>query len=619
MVKIDFNKKSENPFYGMSNTLEVYQQASKGMTISTSMLSKMWAEGTTKDKRALVLVVLFFIGDVTNRQHNILPKKVQKGGNSQREIFRDLIIPFIVQQTKDMDSDRLIELMVLISEYTVMDNIFAARVKTRKNTKAVITTINMIDVFGVDNVVAFANYIVQNGTDFQKLCLAKFLTRPRTSKRPGTTEMLPETTRLHSLREKVIAQVSKDQGWLVEEHPHNNLYRGFIEWRKQYNAGFESVLFSSGNINKLDKEEFLKFIDTMPSNARFRVRNRILFGADAEGKRKHVELAKWYTEWEKFKEDAQTEQRALESAIASGDDSPEAQVKLAEVKKKAKVNTGAISFTNMFKDIVNNSIDKLTVQPFLDKVNLPYNTLVFIDDSGSMRGGWGSNYPFTPQQFAAFMATICLMKNPDPMAKSLLGMFSNDLQMVVGVTKTADAPNSLLNGTTRVQPLKPLFDDTKHFLDNLRTMSQFLHANSRGYMTNVASIPDDLNRWVGGDPNKLEQIQRYLVWTLISDGNFNNLGGASSSLNDFFRKCENYFGYRPYVILIDVAGSTSQPITQFSGIDNVMMVPPNPANIEMLLTNFKDMDVYDVYTPLQSLFRSDRYDLVKDLSNKMGV
>ncbi len=60
-----------------------------------------------------------------------------------------------------------------------------------------------------------------------------------------------------------------------------------------------------------------------------------------------------------------------------------------------------------------------------------------------------------------------------------------------------------------------------------------------------------------------------------------------------------------------VARSTSQKITNFVGLDNVMMVPPNPANIELFLTNFKDMDAYDVYTPLISLSRSNRYAPVK--------
>jgi hypothetical protein len=44
-----------------------------------------------------------------------------------------------------------------------------------------------------------------------------------------------------------------------------------------------------------------------------------------------------------------------------------------------------------------------------------------------------------------------------------------------------------------------------------------------------------------------------------------------------------------------------------------MYIPSNPAQIEQFLTNFKDMDIFDVYTPLQSIFRSNRYDIVRSL------
>ena len=43
----------------------------------------------------------------------------------------------------------------------------------------------------------------------------------------------------------------------------------------------------------------------------------------------------------------------------------------------------------------------------------------------------------------------------------------------------------------------------------------------------------------------------------------------------------------------------------------MIYIPANPAQIEQFLTNFHDMDVFDVYTPLQSIFRSNRYDLIR--------
>ena len=100
----------------------------------------------------------------------------------------------------------------------------------------------------------------------------------------------------------------------------------------------------------------------------------------------------------------------------------------------------------------------------------------------------------------------------------------------------------------------------------------------------------------------------------------NNLRSPEASINDFFRKCENYFGFRPYIVAIDIINpryssyyynDLSRGSEKFSGIDNLMYIPSNPAMIEQFLTNFKDMDIFDVYTPLQSIYRSNRYELVR--------
>jgi len=83
-------------------------------------------------------------------------------------------------------------------------------------------------------------------------------------------------------------------------------------------------------------------------------------------------------------------------------------------------------------------------------------------------------------------------------------------------------------------------------------------------------------------------------------------------MNDFMMKCQRFFGFKPYIIAIDVSYNSSANIKRFQGIENFMYIPPNPAQIEQLLTNFKDMDIMDVYTPLQSLYRSNRYRLVQN-------
>ena len=101
-------------------------------------------------------------------------------------------------------------------------------------------------------------------------------------------------------------------------------------------------------------------------------------------------------------------------------------------------------------------------------------------------------------------------------------------------------------------------------------------------------------------------------------GEWNNLHSPEASINEFFRLCENYFGFRPYIVAMDIIGHNSWyspsnlKADRFSGIDNFMYIPSNPAMIEQFLTNFKDMDVFDAYTPLLSIYRSNRYQLVRE-------
>lgn len=606
---VEFNTKTVNPFYGMSNTLQIFQDAAKGLSISRKKLDGAWSEckGDT-DRLAVLISVLFSVGDVTARQHNAFEGKVESGGHAQRNVFRDQIVPFLVEKISSQNKATRLKLIGLVTEYTVMDNVLANRVVTKKGSSKVVNIVDMVSVFGEQDLATYAANIIRKGTVFQKTCLAKYLTRPRLSKRKGHKQLLPETKAIMLRRQSLIKRLSDLVKFPYTDNGSYIDFEGYYAWRKEFNKDFESVIFSTQSVRDLDKEEFLELLDKMPSDARFRTRNKVLFND------KWGHLKDWFQEWESFKEAKQKEQRELEALVASGDADEIDLAKLKQVKKDAKVNSGSVSFTQLFRDIVNGSVDRLKVQPFLDKVSLPYNSLVFIDDSGSMNSSWGSNsnYGFTPRQFAAFIATIVLSKNPDPDARNIVGLFSSTCRMANGVTSRNVRKNSIMNGSTINHNKVNLIDDKKHFLDNLRTFKQFLDANSSMRGTNVSSIPEGLNAWVNGDPNRLEEVRRFPVWTLISDGNFNNLGGASSSLNDFMRKCENYFGYRPFLILIDVAGSTSQDIVQFSGIDNVMMVPPNPANIEMFLTNFKDMDVYDVYTPLQSVFRSKRYAPIRE-------
>lgn len=435
--------------------------------------------------------------------------------------------------------------------------------------------------------------------------VAKFLTIPRLSKRTNHVKMLPETLEVMQNKAKFIAELSKLMNWEYSYSGNYANFKGYREWRKQYNQDLESVLFSTGKINEFDKEGFINWLDKLPASARFRVRNRILFTKD--NVLKYPKLKLWYEEWEKYKESKQEEQRVLEEKVRQGVATEEDKTKLTKVKKEAKVTTGAVNFKELYEDIGRNKVDNLKVESFIqNKVNLPYNSLVIIDDSGSMSGG--------PFNIASFIAAVCLYKNPDDDARNLVGMFNTNSHWYSFIDSKASSPNSIMRTRVAKTIDKPLIDPTKSFLENYNNVASFLKSKFRGGCTNISSIPEGLRNACNSNPEILDSLKNYPVWTIISDGEWNNLYSPEASINDFMRKCEQWFGFKPFIVAIDAVegwGWNSNNKSRFSGIDNFIYIPANPAQIEQFLTNFKDMDIFDIYTPLQSLHRSNRYELVR--------
>lgn len=607
-LTVHVNKKTDNPFYGMRNTLELYQNASKG-NVNEGMLDRCWSEVQgTKEGREMFFSLLFSIGDITARQHNIFKgKKVDNGGNSLREPFL-VIVEWL--RKKNYPQFRKFLFANLFNEYTSFDTLFTNRVKTTKKTAKVekVTSSFAGSPEQTNDLVDFVVAIIKGKNPSDKHLLAKFLTRPRMSKRKDHKRMLPET-RLNMLNKQMFLKELSEKASLpyVKKATHIE-FTGYINWRKEYLGELESIMFSSGKIKEFDKDSFKLWLDKLPASARYRVRCRLLDKAN-KCKVKWGSIGEWFLEWEKFKDTKQTEVRVVEEKVRMGTATAEEKAKLKEIQKEAKVSVGAVNFASMFTEIVTGTIDKLKVQPFLDKVKLDFNNLVFIDDSGSM-----SSYRVngvTAFDFAAFMATICLVKNPSDEGRSLIGFYSRDCRLYNTMSARADERSNSILRTSAKKVSESLIDGNLHFLENLKRMREFSHAMRTGNGTNLSSIPDCLHDQLKGDLTMTEQLQHFPVWTIISDGNWNNLPSPEASINDFMRKCENYFGFRPFIIAIDVASQSSANVSRFSGIENFMFVPPNPALIEQVLTNFKDMDIMDVFTPLQGMHRSNRYEPVR--------
>lgn len=93
-------------------------------------------------------------------------------------------------------------------------------------------------------------------------------------------------------------------------------------------------------------------------------------------------------------------------------------------------------------------------------------------------------------------------------------------------------------------------------------------------------------------------------------GDINSSFNAKASIQQFKDQMLNTFGWEPFIILIEITRWPTDA-RKFEGLENFLYINNNPAQIEQVLTNFKDIDMFDVYTPLLSMFRSNRYEPVR--------
>lgn len=602
---VTFNKKSENPFKGLRKCLEL----ANANHITEFMLDDAYAEVfMDKDKKALFYSIIFNIGDITNREHNIFRKnKVDGGGQAERENFYTCLNWMIktdyAQFVKFLNAG-------LFNEYTCFDHLFRNRISTVKNS----TTIN-----GQYHMLAnpqyredLANYVVSviNGNNpFNKTLVAKFLTLPRFGKRSGHSRMLPETYKVMKDKADFLALLSQKMGWDYQLTPTYCRFDGYRTWRKQYNSDLESVLFSTGKILEFDELEFKNWLNKLPSQARFRVKNRVTYSVKDKGSMdlKWPILKKWFAEWEQYKASMQEEQRKLEEKVRQGVAAIEDLEKLEKVKKEAKVTVGANNFKTIYEDICDGKIDWLKVESFLNKINLEYNNLVIVDESGSMTGA--------PYNFATFLASIMLVKNPDDFGRNMMFTFSHGCRLHSAINLESEGrPSNRFWGRceSRQIPSQPFVIPEKSFKENYKRIDSYM----RAAFASGGTYPETIATWFEQEfrtnPDLVDELKNYPVITIISDGDFSNSYGAKNAILNFQKVMERSVGFCPFIILMEVTGRSYTDARKFEGVDNFLWINSNPAQIEQVLVNFKDIDTMDVYASLQSMFRSNRYAPVRE-------
>ena len=272
------NVAKENPFYGKTALLALMQGATTTPN-PTSLMHNAWQECKgEKHLREAFFTIIFGIGDITNRQHNIFGRnQVENGGNSQRESFM-YAMQWILKNVPNQYYVFLQE--DLFRQYTCLFNVLATQVKTKKGSKTVVGVLNMLE--GVDlNILAdYLANLIRLSHPGEKSIIAKWLVNPRTSarqardkagNRTGKRDLLDTTKKLQNIRVELYTKLSERMGWEVQQHKYNKRFVGLNEWKKEWNGDLESVLFSEGKIVEMDEQQFAGWLNTLPSGARYRV------------------------------------------------------------------------------------------------------------------------------------------------------------------------------------------------------------------------------------------------------------------------------------------------------------------------------------------------------------
>jgi len=664
--------KSENPFYGSSKLLNMFQQLPKmgSAPIKTSIYSYLTAAydecSNDEQKKELFYTILFSIGDVNNREHNLFSvkkmKDVDQGGNSLRKAFfycLEWMLTFN-EETKN----QFYEFLPIISEYTNIENLFLHQLRTDRK-KGNVTEKLMLPI-DIEKVTSYIASVINNPrtTDISHTLWAKFLPRPDFSVRKRTKtvlkgreksvekitgkkleagqtfilrkELKPETKLKEQFEFNFISSLSKKLGWEIIKYPKNTKFKGLEEYKKKYLKMTEAHLFSSKEILNWDRDAIINWFNTLPSSARFRVQKRI-FNLDAT--KNQVSTKKWITKngediadiyeiWQKGKLAAQ---ETLLS-FTTEDKKNMSKTELKQFEKAAKVNTAGETIVNVLAKLKATNLSateaKLVSQSVIDKIKCDVPVLVFADISSSMQSSSviieGVN--FTAHELASIAATAFLTKNPDPDLKGLFGVFSTQTIMLSDYNYSKSKSQSRTNrftykqNETQLTKNARLIDTSKHFIDNLKNIREVMNAYDFG-STNIQSIATCLKEWVDSDKTvrneRIEQILKYPVILAVSDGDLNGWGTSKETLLKFQSDMRQWFGWDGIIVIWDVKRETYGDGNKFDDVQNAMYF--GSANISVLnqiFLNINDLDIVDTYLPLLALYRSNRYEPVRELVNR---
>lgn len=651
--KVSMKTTKENPFYGKRSLLDMAQSLNKMTDSATknqvfSLLDSSWKDCSDRLTKELFFVLMFSFGDVANREHNVFVRtygkgKVEAGGNSLRKVFIYCLEWLVKNQP-----DQFYAFLPIIGEYTNLENPFYYQVRTDRKTGKIKEVLSVVPtepkaraVF-IDKVAGYFADIIRDvrTTDVQHQLMSKFIPKPKFSKRTrvvvqknGESKrvkygMQKETMQKELFEKEFATALSEKLKWEVVEYKSNTRFIGLEQYKAKHNRTSEAYMFSSKAVLGLDKDQFHKWLDVLPSGARYRVQRRLFDIKDGKmcstekWKGKYGDLSQFYSEWLDQKEKASAVARVLETKekqTGSLTDEEKATLKVAQ--KAAKVNTGAETLIDNIADVFKYQQSKkefdVKLDTMLRKIDVKVPVLVIADVSGSMTHNPVTHKGVTiyPRDMARMAATLFLMKNPDSNLQDMMITFDDRANIITKKsTQVVGGQNRFMAASTKV--VDELVDTTKGFSHNYDTIGQYINA---GGSTNISSVPTALKQWVdaGGAESEMrkEQINQYPVWLVISDGDINNASNATASVQDFMHKMRQWFGWSGVLVIWDVKNpNSSNEKSKFENIENVIHYGSfNVNTVTQVFQNIDDLDVIDVYQPLLSMHRSNRYELVKEL------
>jgi len=634
-------KVSENPFYGKRELFGLHKYFQKTTDENTnastinSMLDRAWGECSTQADKELFFIIIFAAGDITNRDHNMFGKlKVDQGGQAKRKAFR-LALDWILKRQEPY----FYRFMPLIAEYTNYENLFYNRITTDRK-KGTVLSQEKLPIDTPKVVEYLREKISSEATSSLELGLiAKFLPKVPKTKRwrkdkegKSVARNKQQATLVRDAQSlELIATLSAAMGWEVVEYPKMKRFKGYEQFRSAHLANTEAHLFSTKKICNFDKTQFFTWLSGLPSGARNRVQRRLVAkeGTTLKTKAKwfntnQEDLGVLYQDWLLDKE------IAMKKLVAMSDEEKGAMDKkeLAALTKHAKVNTGGTTIFDTFSELYKasrgqvagytpTSETSLLLQTLIDKVKLDVPVMTCVDISSSMSSTVSaSGVSMSRLDVAKLVAAIMLYKNPSPELADTMITFNDTSQIyssgtnaVIGVGR-----NRFVSAGTTTTKVPVLSDKKKPFFETLRNVSQLVQPSG---CTDFSGTADNLKKWVEEDPTdsqrRIELIQSYPVWLVISDGDLNSHMGPNGSMQAFKHKMLTYFGASPVVVVWDILSDYSVKNDRyFENIgDLVHLAGVNPGVINQLFYNIDDLDIIDIYTELKALHASSRYLPVK--------